>query len=286
MSTFSSPASRPARICLAVVILLVTYFAIHGRRSSNATTNHGLQAATIPGHKARYAIISMTTAETSYDWMSFSDKHTYAKKHGYDLIWDFEPSREYIKVWDKLNLTRDAITSSLAGETAYEWIWMLDFDTLITNTSTLISDVVEESLAFAGAEGKSSADIDLLLTRDCEPLNMGSCLIRASAWSVDFIEQWRVGADVLDEKGMLRNEQDVMRDMLHDDAFSVADHSVMAPQHLFDAYPPEIECYDPRDPRPWEPGMFVMHFAGARWRFKEQKDPIGSLMRKYFQAVV
>ena len=236
--------------------------------------------------KASYAIISMTTAETTYDWISFSNKHTYAKKHRYDLIWDFEPSREYIKVWDKLNLTRDAIISSLTGETAYEWIWMLDFDTLITNTSIMISDVVEASLAFAEAEGKSRGEIHLLLTRDCDPLNMGSFMIRASHWALDFIKQWRVGADVLDENGMLRNEQDVMRDMLRDNALSAVEHSVIAPQHLFDAYPPEIECYDPRDPRSWEPGMFVMHCAGARWRLKGQKDPIGSLMRKYYQAVV
>jgi mannan polymerase II complex MNN10 subunit len=91
---------------------------------------------------------------------------------------------------------------------------------------------------------------------------------------------------VLDVQGKLRNEQDVLRDMLHDNIFSVADKSVIALQRLFDAYPEELECYDPRDPGPWEPGMFLLHFAGARWRLKGHKDPIGALMRKYFHAIV
>jgi mannan polymerase II complex MNN10 subunit len=91
---------------------------------------------------------------------------------------------------------------------------------------------------------------------------------------------------VLDSEGKLRNEPDVLRDMLHDNAYSVADKSVVAPQWMFDAYPKDIDCYDPRDPRPWEPGMFLLHFAGARWKFREQKDPIGTLMRRYFSLSV
>ena len=284
MYSTGSTIIRPGRIVASLGILFVLFLVYQGQFSSS--THHASMKNPASKPSTNFAIISMTTSETTYDYMSFSSKHTYAMKHGYDLRWDFEPSRQYIKVWEKLNLSRNAIESCLSGETAYEWIWMLDFDTLITNTSILISDVVEQSLAFAEKEGRSRGDINLILTRDCDPLNLGSSLLRASHWTLDFIEQWRAGAAVLDDEGMLRNEQDVLRDMLHDNEFSVADHSVIAPQWLFDAYPTELECYDPRDPRPWEPGMFLLHFAGARWRLKEQKDPIGSLMRKYFHAVV
>jgi mannan polymerase II complex MNN10 subunit len=65
---------------------------------------------------------------------------------------------------------------------------MLGFDTLITNTSIRISNVIEQSLVFAEEEGKAREDIDLILTRDCEPLNLGSMFLRSSSWTLDFIE--------------------------------------------------------------------------------------------------
>ena len=49
-------------------------------------------------------------------------------------------------------------------------------------------------------------------------------------------------------------------------------------------FPEEIKCYD-QDNRPWEPGMFVVHFAGA-WAHVKEEDPTGLLMRKYSQYVV
>lgn len=280
MSVGIAPVSRVGRLLLAGVALLLTSLIYRGQY--HASVHDGEATSRTSGRQTKFAIIVMTTSETSYDWLSFSNKHKYAIKHGYDLIWDFEESREYLKVWDKLNLTASAISSNKA----YEWIWILDFDTLITNTSTQISDVIERSLTFAEAEAKSGRDIDLILTRDCDPLNLGSMFLRASPWTLEFIEYWRAGAGVLDGQGKLRNEQDVLRDMLHDNAFNVAERSVIAPQWMFDAYPEEIECYDPRDPRPWEPGMFLLHFAGARWRLKGQKDPIGGLMRKYRSQIV
>lgn len=294
VSDMRTPGARktcPLRLYLTLTVLILTsfiYWSWHGDSTAyRGTHTSTLESVSTRGDEASFAaILSMTTSETSYDYMSFSNKHNYAAKHGYDLIWDFGPSLRYLKVWEKLNMTRDAITSSLYVDKSYQWVWMLDFDALITNTSIMISDVIEQSLQFAESEGKRREDIHLVLTRDCDPLNLGSMFVRASSWTLDFIEEWRAGADILDNHGQLRNEQDVLRDMLRDNTFSVADHSVIAPQHFFDAYPAELECYDPRDPRPWEPGMFVLHFAGAPWRLKGEEDPVGSLMRRYSHMIV
>lgn len=240
-------------------------------------------AAAHHAQHSRYAILGMTTGRTTYDFESFSNKHTYASKHGYDLIWDFEVSRRYAKVWDKLNITRDAIRASLHGDKAYEWVWMLDFDTLITNMSIPLSDVIDQALATGSGHRN---DINLILTRDCEALNAGSMFLRVHPWTLDFIEQWRAGAEILDSRGDLRNEQIVLRDMLLSNDFRVADRSLIAPQWMFDAYPEELKCHDPRDPRPWKPGMFLLHFAGVNWHLKGQQDALGSLVRKYFPLVV
>jgi mannan polymerase II complex MNN10 subunit len=59
---------------------------------------------------------------------------------------------------------------------------------------------------------------------------------------------------------------------------------VMIPQYKINAYPEEIHCYDEHE-RKWEPGMFVMHFAGA-WAYIEENDAYGWMMRKYEAGVV
>lgn len=289
MATPTRTLSRPGRILLVLVLLLLTTALLFQQCSTQSRTDQSPSDLQHYKNTPRFAILVMTTSETTYDHISFSTKHTYSLKHNYDLIWDFSPSFAYPKVWDKLNMSRDAIANALSGETSYDWIWMLDFDTLITNSSIRLEDVVEQSLAYAeSVDGgkKDREDVNLILTRDCDPLNLGSFFLRASEWTLSFIEEWRSGGDVTDEQGHLHNEQDVLRDMLLANSFSVADKSVLAPQHLFDAYPEELECYDPRDPRPWVPGMFLLHFAGARWRLKGEKDPVGMLMRKYYEAVV
>ena len=173
--------AKYARILLSLVILLfltaLACYSPFGSPNLDATAVAEAQAHQPDG--PRFAILCMTSSETSYDYISFSNKHKYASKHGYDLIWDFDPTRDWLKVWDKLNISRDAITASLSGQRAYEWVWMLDFDTLITNSSIRLEDVVEQSLSFAESEGKARGDVDLILTRDCEPLNLGSFFVRA-----------------------------------------------------------------------------------------------------------
>jgi len=44
----------------------------------------------------------------------------------------------------------------------YDWVWWMDFDTLITNNTIKIEDLIEESLA-----NKTNADlIDFIFTPD------------------------------------------------------------------------------------------------------------------------
>lgn len=90
----------------------------------------------------------------------------YAAKHNYDFIVDWEPSQGYDKTWDKLNLIRSTIEATLAHENSYEWLWMLDLDTLITNSSIRLESLVERGLELAEEQGKNQEDVDMILTRD------------------------------------------------------------------------------------------------------------------------
>jgi mannan polymerase II complex MNN10 subunit len=60
-------------------------------------------------------------------------------------------------LWHKLEMIERAIASE-----KYDWIWWVDFDTLITNMTVKLEDIIFESLA----EHTNPASIQLLLTAD------------------------------------------------------------------------------------------------------------------------
>lgn len=266
----ASPKAQRLALAVTLLLLLTTAFYFsrqHGTATDNAT---------------KIAILSMTSKQTDYDWMSMSNKYEYATKHSYDLIWNFTaptaPSN-YAKHWDKLDMIRDATQDTLSGKKQYEWLWMLDYDTIITNPSITIEKIIEESLQLAESQGKPRDQINLILTRDCEPLNTGSMFIRVSPWTLSFLREWKTG---LQPKTPNRTEQDVLRDMLLDDVHDMVGSSVVVPQTWFNAYPEELgNCRDERDRRDWEEGMFLIHFPGANFLLKED-GAVGWLMGEYF----
>ena len=77
----------------------------------------------------------------------------YANKHGYDLQVDYEGSGP----WHKLNMIQNAINKQ-----RYDWIWWMDFDTLITNKTIKIADIIEETLE----KHQDPNSISMMLTAD------------------------------------------------------------------------------------------------------------------------
>jgi mannan polymerase II complex MNN10 subunit len=77
----------------------------------------------------------------------------YANKHGYDLQVDYEGPG----AWHKLNMIENAI-----NKRRYDWIWWMDFDTLITNKTIKITDIIEEALQ----KHKNPDMVSMMLTAD------------------------------------------------------------------------------------------------------------------------
>jgi mannan polymerase II complex MNN10 subunit len=50
----------------------------------------------------------------------------------------------------------------LIQENKYDWIWWIDYDALITNTTVKLEDLIEESLATV----PNPDQIDMMLTAD------------------------------------------------------------------------------------------------------------------------
>lgn len=68
----------------------------------------------------------------------------YAKKHGYDFYIDYESTNNRGMMWHKFDMVQNVINGS-----EHDWVWWMDFDTLITNTNTKLEDIISEALANA-----------------------------------------------------------------------------------------------------------------------------------------
>lgn len=290
------------RLLLIAILALLSYSVFY--KSRNAPGELGLNGveqsvkdAIVPSSRgskngsvgkskeARYAVMSMNTKCNSYDYVAVSSKDRYARKWGYDMLWSWDEPREGgFKYWDKLSMIANATKATLAGERSYEWVLMIDYDTLITNTSITLDELVEDSLQQAEKEGKKRDDIDMIVTPDCFPLNVGAMIFRTTPWTLNLMKEWRAGKDVKNKDGDSRSEQDVLQDFIKANTHRTADKSVTVLQWKMNAFPKEIGCYDNRDPIPWKPGMFLVHFAGA-WAHVKEEDPTGVLMRKYYPFI-
>ena len=98
-----------------------------------------------------YRDTQLTYGSTNLCFRHFPD---YAHKHGYDFRFHFEGPRG---IWDKFTNIEAAIETG-----RYDWIFCLDYDTLITNSSITLDDVVDEALA----EVADPDQIDMILMPD------------------------------------------------------------------------------------------------------------------------
>lgn len=81
----------------------------------------------------------------------------YARRHGYDLIVDYDTNEARGTMWHKFIMLEEAMATK-----KYDWIWWIDFDTLITNTTIKIEDIIQESLASYTRPN----ELDFLFTAD------------------------------------------------------------------------------------------------------------------------
>ena len=65
----------------------------------------------------------------------------YARRHGYNFIVDYESHTKYGTTYWKFNMVERLIRTG-----KWDWIWWVDFDTLITNTDIKVADIIQEAL--------------------------------------------------------------------------------------------------------------------------------------------
>ncbi|ENI01152.1 glycosyltransferase family 34 protein [Bipolaris maydis ATCC 48331] len=220
----------------------------------------------------RLALVTFVTEQRSYLYLSLRNKDHYSRRHGYDLVIDYEQHSETGNpVYWKFDMIERLVKSA-----KYDWIWWLDFDTLITNTNVNVANIIDDEL-----QNVEHADnVDYIFTNDCNGLNLGSFLVRAHDRSLEFI---RRALDLRHtDEGKDYSEQDALVRVMKEEPYSK--RFIVAPQSKLNAFPDEIKCYEDEHGQ-WEPGKFILHFAGA-WAHVEGDDPTGQLMDKYKHEIM
>ncbi|KAF2792236.1 glycosyltransferase family 34 protein [Melanomma pulvis-pyrius CBS 109.77] len=224
--------------------------------------------------RPRIAVVTFITDEKSYVHTSLKNKDHYARRHGYDFIVDYEAHTDRGTTYWKFNMMERLIKTG-----KWDWIWWMDFDTLITNTDIKVADIIEETLKNA----TDPKNIDFLTTHDCNGLNTGSFIVRGHERSIKFLHDIYAISDREKTADHGLSEQDAMARLIKSDPIS-GDRTIQVPQWKLNAFPQEIACFDESN-EVWKPGMFVIHFAGA-WAHVKGEDPTGQLMKKYKDEIV
>jgi mannan polymerase II complex MNN10 subunit len=218
----------------------------------------------------RIAVVTFVTDQRSYLHLSLKNKDHYSRRHGYDFITDFEAHSERGPVYWKFDMVERLVKTG-----KYDWIWWLDFDTLITDTGVRVADIITDELDKA----ENPDQVDYILTHDCNGLNLGSFAVRGHERSLEFLRRALELRDEAKNGDEHKNysEQDAMVELLKEDPYS--GRHVVAPQSKLNAFPKDIPCFENEDGE-WKPGKFLLHFAGA-WAHVKGEDPTGQLMKKY-----
>jgi len=173
---------------------------------------------------------------------ALESKRAYCEKHGYTYLEAREEwwNRDRPLAWSKVPLWIEK-----AGETdKWDYIWISDADVWITNPEIRLEDHVLPLLP----SGK-----DLLLTYDsCQHVNSGNMIVRPGAWAVNFFKK------VWDKTDCLYHvwwENKAICDLMAGEM----DHIECTMEAWrFNAY---LRGY--RGTRLWQPGDFLVHFAGV-----------------------
>lgn len=225
-----------------------------------STDNGGLRAkrlgfAVLTGHQEAYAPLAVQTI--------YRNKAQYCLRHGYDLrvLRSTRPEFKDDKAhaggfsWSRLAEMLDLVESGL-----YEWVWCVGADTLVTNFTMNLEDVV------AGFWATGKIKHLLICGERVAPIQADSFLVRGSNEGADYLR------DILSSRNIYARHPWVENQAMIDRREQHADVTGIVPQwrlnsydysqfyHVGDQYRSGLDCYGNRGQ--WIKGDFLIHWAG------------------------
>ncbi len=169
----------------------------------------------------------------------YCDKHGYTYKEIHEEGWN----RERPIAWSKVPIWKEYS----AQTDKWDYIWISDADVWITNPAIRLEEHVLPLLP---------ANKDLLLTYDsCQHVNSGNMIVRPGPWAVQFFEKvWNRDDDIyhcwFENLAIIKLMAESPEDNAHIECTMEA--------YRFNAY---LRGY--KGTRLWQPGDFLVHFAGC-----------------------
>jgi len=196
----------------------------------------------------RIAILTISTGviATPYIAQTVVNKALYANYNSYRFLLFNHLDRSRPPSWSKILALKTAILSR-----NFDWLVWLDGDMVITNFGTR----VESMLPFGHA-------IDLLVSQDCDDLNMGAFVLRSSQSALDLLEEIYGGPHVTEEILQDRWWEQKSFIALYAKSEGVRNRTMLVPQRMFNSYPPTYSCHE-NGTAGWLPGDFAIHFPGS-----------------------
>jgi len=175
---------------------------------------------------------------------ALESKRSYAEKHGYNYLefgeemWD----RTRPIAWSKVPIILKVLNSLPEGSL----VWQSDADVMITNQALRIEENIQPLLP---------SEKDMLLIYDaCHHINSGNILMRNTEWCRDF---WRRVNERTDCTYHIWWENMAIIHLLEENSEDKKKIEISNQHKRFNAYVMGI------DGEPlWEPGDFLVHFAG------------------------
>jgi mannan polymerase II complex MNN10 subunit len=211
-------------------------------------------AASSANKQPRIAILTLSPGMLAQPYVAQTvvNKAKYATRHGYtfSLFNHLDQSRDAF--WSKILAVKSAIKSR-----KYDWIMWLDGAVVITNFRTRIESMLP---------GNSS--IDFVVTRDCNMINMGAFLIRASESALHTLDLIYDGPHVTNETVNHPWMDSKSFQTLYATSEQLRNRTLEVPQKTFNSYP--LSNSGKCSMAGWAAADFAIHFSGTNDKRREK----------------
>ncbi|RKP00690.1 hypothetical protein CXG81DRAFT_26595 [Caulochytrium protostelioides] len=181
---------------------------------------------------------------------SFIEKQAYAERHGLGFI-----DTPQIDTNRSIYFTKYIKIQQLMETASYDWYWMIDLDTIITNPAFDVRTLLP---------GPAHTGPEMLISSDMNELNAGSFFVHRSAWSAKLMQRL-LDIDITKiDFGDIWQEQAALIHLYKTDP-RLRKRVWLIPQWWHNSYTPgsALNFKSTGDPaRNWQPGDFIIHFAG------------------------
>lgn len=244
--------------------------------------------------------------EWSVERSLITNKKQYAKRHGYGLtIKDMTVKKRYSHEWRELWEKVDIMKQAMRQFPNSEWFWWLDLHTYIMEPHLLLEKHFLDNLANATYRTMDTfnplelstevpyvdytAPVDLIVTQDCGGFNLGSFLLRRSAWSEMLLDIWWDPA-MYEQMHMQweHKEQDAL-ETLYETQLWVRERTAFLPLRAINAFP-HGACSDKADDPQYfyQERDFVINMAGCEygrdcWGEMEHYKALSKKLQKWWQ---